>query len=80
MASVCKNCGDINNYNFALNIGLCDPCIGAKLDKLESDQKMLLEACKIAWDELFDWNKGHENSEAMILLDAAITESEKTPD
>ena len=37
----------------------------------------LLEACKIAWNELIDWNKGHEDSEAQLLLKAAIAQAEK---
>ena len=38
----------------------------------------LLEACKIAWNELIDWNVGDETaSEAMILLKAAIEQAEK---
>lgn len=35
MASKCTKCGNTENYNFALNIGLCDICIGEKLEELE---------------------------------------------
>jgi len=35
--NVCKKCGNKNNYNFALNIGLCDLCIGAELERLQTE-------------------------------------------
>ena len=35
MASKCSKCGDTDNYNFALNIGLCNGCIGEKLERIE---------------------------------------------
>jgi len=35
MASKCKKCGNTDNYNFALNIGLCDICIGEQIEELE---------------------------------------------
>lgn len=37
MASECKKCGSKENYNFALNIGLCNPCIGKRIKKLEDE-------------------------------------------
>jgi len=36
MANNCKKCGSENNYNFELNIGLCNPCIGKELERLEN--------------------------------------------
>lgn len=35
---VCTKCGNTDNYNFALNIGLCDICIGEELDEVEQLQ------------------------------------------
>lgn len=35
MPSVCKKCRGKDNYNFVLNIGLCDPCIGTELERLQ---------------------------------------------
>lgn len=35
MASKCTKCGNTDNYNFALNIGLCDICIGEELEKIK---------------------------------------------
>jgi len=35
MAAECKLCGCLNDYNYTLNIGLCNRCIGEKLDKLQ---------------------------------------------
>lgn len=43
MASKCTKCGDTDNYNFALNIGLCNMCIGEKLEELEAENKELQE-------------------------------------
>ena len=36
MASKCNNCGNTENYNFALNIKLCNPCIGERITELEA--------------------------------------------
>ena len=33
---ICEKCGNKNNYNFALNIGLCEPCIGEQLERHET--------------------------------------------
>jgi len=35
MVAKCKKCGNKDNYNFALNIGLCNSCIGNELDKID---------------------------------------------
>lgn len=35
MASKCTKCGNEDNYNFVLNIGLCNPCIGERIEELE---------------------------------------------
>ena len=35
MASKCTKCGNTDNYNFALNIGLCDICIGEELERIK---------------------------------------------
>lgn len=43
MASQCKKCGDKNNYDFALNIGLCSGCIGQELEQLQSENERLRE-------------------------------------
>ncbi len=37
MPSKCTKCGSEENYNPVLNIGLCDPCIGARLEELEAE-------------------------------------------
>ena len=39
MASECKKCGNKENYNFALNIGLCNSCIGNEVDHLRTENK-----------------------------------------
>ncbi len=36
----CTNCGN-EDVNFAINIGLCDPCIGEKLERLEAENDNL---------------------------------------
>ncbi len=33
----CETCGDEQDYNFALNIGLCNGCIGEKLEQLQAE-------------------------------------------
>lgn len=45
MASECTKCGDTEHYNFALNIGLCDPCIGERIEELEADAKIRQSVC-----------------------------------
>ena len=35
MASKCTKCGNTENYNFTLNIGMCDICIGKELERAE---------------------------------------------
>ena len=37
MASKCKKCGNKDNYNFALNIGLCNSCIASEYDQLQAE-------------------------------------------
>ena len=41
--NTCTECGNKDNYNFALNIGLCNPCIGKLIGKLEDENKRLQE-------------------------------------
>ena len=36
MPNTCKECGDKDNYNFALDVGLCNPCVGEKLEELDT--------------------------------------------
>lgn len=45
MGSKCTKCGDTEHYNFALNIGLCDPCIGERIEELEADAKINQSVC-----------------------------------
>lgn len=39
----CKKCGNEDNYNFVLNIGLCNPCIGAEIEQLQAKNERLKE-------------------------------------
>lgn len=52
MARTCTECGNEDKYNFALNIGLCDSCIGEKLEQVD-ELKTQLEELKgevgLAW-------------------------------
>ena len=41
MASKCTKCGNTDNYNFALNIELCDICISEKLEQQDERIKEL---------------------------------------
>ena len=45
-AKPCTKCGSPDNYNFALNNGLCDPCIGKELDRLKAELAALQEATR----------------------------------
>ncbi len=39
MHGTCDKCKSKENYNFVINNGLCDPCIEARLDELEEDNR-----------------------------------------
>ena len=39
MAAKCTKCGNESNYNFALNIGLCNTCISARLEDLKAENE-----------------------------------------
>lgn len=41
MASECRKCGNKDNYNFALDIGLCNPCIWTELEQLQTKNEQL---------------------------------------
>ena len=36
MSNKCKKCGNKDNYNFAINNGLCNSCIEAELEQLQA--------------------------------------------
>lgn len=49
-------CGNEEDYNFALNIGLCNGCIGEKLEQLEqtiikvkAENQRLVEVNEVYW-------------------------------
>lgn len=50
MANGCKQCGSKDNYNFALNIGLCNRCIGENLEQLQAENERLRTHIKIEID------------------------------
>ena len=52
-------CGNEEDYNFALNIGLCNGCIGEKLEQLEVDlaeKDKRIEIIKTNRNDIFDQN------------------------
>lgn len=53
MIRKCKKCGSEENYNFAINNGLCDSCIGEEFEQLQADLKVVSEAylakCRNKW-------------------------------
>lgn len=57
MASKCTKCGDTEYYNFALNIGLCDPCIGERIEELEADAKINQSVCDTIEEEVTKINE-----------------------
>ncbi len=64
MASKCTKCGNTAYYNFTLNIGLCDICIGEKLERqaerikrLEADLKIKQSVCETIEKEVTAINK-----------------------
>ena len=66
MASKCTKCGSTENYNFVLNIGLCDPCIGGRIEELEDDYTDLKEI------QVTDYNHAVRNAERIKALEAAL--------
>jgi len=50
MPNKCEKCGNEKDYNFALNIGLCNQCIIAKIEKLEEALGDILEYDKTYGD------------------------------
>lgn len=46
MASQCAICGNEKNYNFGLNIGLCDACILNRLERIEAKNERLEDALR----------------------------------
>ncbi len=43
MIRKCKKCGSEENYNFAINNGLCDSCIGEEFEQLQTERDRLRE-------------------------------------
>ena len=58
MSSKCKNCDSVLSYNFVLDIGLCNPCIGKLIGKLEDENKRLRRALKVARCPCGGWLEG----------------------
>ncbi len=48
MASKCQKCGNTENYNFALNVGLCDICIGKELKRIEELEDVIQAVLRIS--------------------------------
>lgn len=46
MPSECKKCGNKDNYNFALNIGLCDTCISSEIEAKDAILNTILSKIK----------------------------------
>ena len=47
MANKCMKCGSTENYNFALNIGLCNICISKELERIYVIENTLVEITNI---------------------------------
>jgi len=63
MASECKKCGNKDNYNFALNIGLCDTCISTELaekERLEAELKFTQQELAAAERNLKEATDGED--------------------
>ncbi len=41
--NICTNCDSKDDYNYSLNIGLCNRCIGEKLEGLEETVRWMLK-------------------------------------
>ncbi len=39
--NTCTECGSEDDYNFSLNIGLCNACIGKKIERLEEENRWI---------------------------------------
>jgi hypothetical protein len=71
--SKCKKCGSSDNYNFALNIGFCNSCIGEIVEAHEGLVKHI-EALKSVCEEYIPANKMDEANNKVILLSKGIRE------
>ena len=68
--SICETCGNEKDYNFALNIGLCNGCIGEKLEQLEVDlaeKDKRIEIIKTNRNDIFD-----QNCKLEVVIETAI--------
>ena len=75
MSSQCTKCKSKENYNFAINNGLCNSCIEAKLDKLEAENERLQETLKVVVkDEYHNWQKAMEG---ILKVEYYIDENNK---
>ncbi len=50
MRGECTKCGNKENYNFAINNGLCNSCIEARLEKLETEIEQLKSRSSNSWE------------------------------
>jgi len=70
MASECRKCGSKDNYNFALNIGLCNTCISNELERITKLEEAIEKAIPlICHDNDF---VGLSEIKAIDILDRAL--------
>lgn len=77
MASKCTKCGNTDNYNFTLNIGLCDICIGEKLERVDELEAEIKKVCDYINNEgevnkwkILNWLEQAKNGRTKKLEDA----------
>jgi len=51
MANECTKCGSKDNYNFALNIGLCNVCIINELERIKELEEAIEKAIPLICDD-----------------------------
>ncbi len=75
MHGTCDKCKSKENYNFVINNGLCDPCIEARLDELETHNdlwKLIVKEQKERIAELEAEYKKHQIKSTKAMMVAAV--------
>ncbi len=69
--NTCTECGSEDDYNFSLNIGLCNACIGKKIERLEEENRWIPVG-----ERLPEPNENTHPQQSVIVKLATITETD----
>lgn len=67
----CK-CGNKDNYNYALDIGLCNSCIAIRLEEPEAENKKLRESLEDMVRQFAHWSDGGHRTGGLSALEGAF--------